>query len=147
MADELMNMSLEEAMPLSRALGHYLGLTSIAELHHRYEFKMHISEAGTAPLTALVRAGCVVPGQKPATPSHVMKCLPLWLQRELTQITYIRRLLTRWVTSSRQARHTVASAAVIELGHCYHDYPPCKSCSSQCLVLCNGRCSVWQGCS
>jgi len=35
MADELMNMSLEEAMPLSRALGHYLGLTSIAELHHR----------------------------------------------------------------------------------------------------------------
>ncbi|GBF92588.1 phosphoenolpyruvate carboxylase [Raphidocelis subcapitata] len=35
MADELMNMSLEEAMPLTRALGHYLNLTSIAELHHR----------------------------------------------------------------------------------------------------------------
>jgi phosphoenolpyruvate carboxylase len=35
MADELMNMSLDEAMPLTRALGHYLGLTSIAELHHR----------------------------------------------------------------------------------------------------------------
>ena len=35
MADELMNMSLDEAMPLSWALGHYLGLTSIAELHHR----------------------------------------------------------------------------------------------------------------
>lgn len=36
MADELMNMTLDEAMPLTRALGHYLGLTSIAELHHRY---------------------------------------------------------------------------------------------------------------
>jgi hypothetical protein len=36
MADELMNMSLEEAMPLTRALGHYLNLTSIAELHHRW---------------------------------------------------------------------------------------------------------------
>eukprot|EP00879_Flechtneria_rotunda_P031584 GHRR01034517.1.p1 GENE.GHRR01034517.1~~GHRR01034517.1.p1 ORF type:complete len:310 (+),score=62.63 GHRR01034517.1:705-1634(+) len=35
MADELMNMSLDEAMPLTRALGHYLNLTSIAELHHR----------------------------------------------------------------------------------------------------------------
>jgi phosphoenolpyruvate carboxylase len=35
MGDELMNMSLEEAMPLTRALGHYLNLTSIAELHHR----------------------------------------------------------------------------------------------------------------
>ncbi|KAF8073001.1 Ppc2 [Scenedesmus sp. PABB004] len=35
MADELMNMSLDEAMPLTRALGHYLSLTSIAELHHR----------------------------------------------------------------------------------------------------------------
>lgn len=35
MADELMNMSIDEAMPLTRALGHYLGLTSIAELHHR----------------------------------------------------------------------------------------------------------------
>lgn len=36
MADELMNMSLDEAIPLARALGHYLNLTSIAELHHRY---------------------------------------------------------------------------------------------------------------
>lgn len=36
MADELMNMSLEEAMPLTRALGHYLNLTGIAELHHRW---------------------------------------------------------------------------------------------------------------
>jgi phosphoenolpyruvate carboxylase len=35
MADELMNMPLDEAMPLARALGHYLNLTSIAELHHR----------------------------------------------------------------------------------------------------------------
>jgi hypothetical protein len=35
MADELMNMSLDEAIPLARALGHYLNLTSIAELHHR----------------------------------------------------------------------------------------------------------------
>lgn len=37
MADELMNMGLDEAMPLARALGHYLNLTSIAELHHRYK--------------------------------------------------------------------------------------------------------------
>jgi hypothetical protein len=36
MADELMNMPLEEATPLTRALGHYLNLTSIAELHHRW---------------------------------------------------------------------------------------------------------------
>jgi hypothetical protein len=36
MAEELMNMPLEEAMPLTRALGHYLNLTSIAELHHRW---------------------------------------------------------------------------------------------------------------
>lgn len=35
MADELMNMPLEEATPLTRALGHYLSLTGIAELHHR----------------------------------------------------------------------------------------------------------------
>ena len=35
MADELMSMSLDEAMPLTRALGTYLNLTSIAELHHR----------------------------------------------------------------------------------------------------------------
>ncbi|KAI8477117.1 MAG: phosphoenolpyruvate carboxylase-domain-containing protein [Monoraphidium minutum] len=35
MADELMNMGLDEAMPLTRALGHYLNLTGIAELHHR----------------------------------------------------------------------------------------------------------------
>lgn len=36
MADELVSLSLEEALPLTRALGHYLGLTSIAELHHKY---------------------------------------------------------------------------------------------------------------
>ena len=35
MAEELAGMSLEEAAPLTRALGHYLGLTSIAELHHK----------------------------------------------------------------------------------------------------------------
>jgi phosphoenolpyruvate carboxylase len=35
MAEELMNMPLDEAVPLTRALGHYLSLTSIAELNHR----------------------------------------------------------------------------------------------------------------
>lgn len=35
MADELVNMQLDEALPLTRACGHYLNLTSIAELHHR----------------------------------------------------------------------------------------------------------------
>lgn len=35
MAHELMNMTLDEAIPLTRALGHYLSLTGIAELHHR----------------------------------------------------------------------------------------------------------------
>jgi phosphoenolpyruvate carboxylase len=35
MAEELMGMPLDEAVPLTRALGHYLSLTSIAELNHR----------------------------------------------------------------------------------------------------------------
>jgi hypothetical protein len=35
MAEELTQLSLDEALPLSRALGTYLSLTSIAELHHR----------------------------------------------------------------------------------------------------------------
>lgn len=35
MAEDLMSMTLDEALPLTRALGHYLGLTSIAELHHK----------------------------------------------------------------------------------------------------------------
>ena len=35
MADELMAMPVEEAMPIVRACGHYLNLTSIAETHHR----------------------------------------------------------------------------------------------------------------
>ncbi|MEW5303367.1 MAG: hypothetical protein WDW36_006068 [Sanguina aurantia] len=34
MADELMQMNLEDAVPLTRACGLYLNLTSIAELHH-----------------------------------------------------------------------------------------------------------------
>ena len=35
LAAELTGLDLDEALPLSRALGHYLSLTSIAELHHR----------------------------------------------------------------------------------------------------------------
>jgi phosphoenolpyruvate carboxylase len=53
MADELMNMGLDEAMPLARALGHYLNLTSIAELHHRYTGG---SNAGSSSSTAAVVA-------------------------------------------------------------------------------------------
>ncbi|KAK9823233.1 hypothetical protein WJX72_001252 [[Myrmecia] bisecta] len=34
MADELMSMPMDEAMPLTRACGHYLNLTGIAEQHH-----------------------------------------------------------------------------------------------------------------
>lgn len=34
MADELTAMPIEEAMPICRACGHYLNLTSIAETHH-----------------------------------------------------------------------------------------------------------------
>ncbi|BDA47382.1 probable phosphoenolpyruvate carboxylase [Coccomyxa sp. Obi] len=34
MADELMAMPLDEAVPLTRACGHYLNLTQIAETHH-----------------------------------------------------------------------------------------------------------------
>jgi hypothetical protein len=36
LADELMGMPLDEALPLARAFGHFLNLTGIAELHHRY---------------------------------------------------------------------------------------------------------------
>lgn len=36
MADELTAMPIDEAMPICRACGHYLNLTSIAETHHRY---------------------------------------------------------------------------------------------------------------
>ena len=35
MADELTAMPIDEAMPICRACGHYLNLTSIAETHHR----------------------------------------------------------------------------------------------------------------
>lgn len=35
MGDKLMNMTLEEALPITRAFGHYLNLTGIAETHHR----------------------------------------------------------------------------------------------------------------
>lgn len=34
MANELMGLHIDEALPLTRACGHYLNLTSIAELHH-----------------------------------------------------------------------------------------------------------------
>lgn len=34
MANELMQLDIDEALPLTRACGHYLNLTSIAELHH-----------------------------------------------------------------------------------------------------------------
>jgi hypothetical protein len=37
MAEELMSMPIDEALPLTRACSHYLNLTSIAETHHRYE--------------------------------------------------------------------------------------------------------------
>jgi len=35
MADELMSLPIDDAMPLTRACGHYLNLTAIAELQHR----------------------------------------------------------------------------------------------------------------
>ena len=35
MAEELMSMPIDEALPLTRACSHYLNLTSIAETHHR----------------------------------------------------------------------------------------------------------------
>jgi len=35
MREEIMAMPLEEALPIVRAFGHYLNLSSIAELHHR----------------------------------------------------------------------------------------------------------------
>ncbi|EFJ52200.1 hypothetical protein VOLCADRAFT_56464 [Volvox carteri f. nagariensis] len=34
LADELMTLEMEEAVPLTRACGHYLNLSGIAELHH-----------------------------------------------------------------------------------------------------------------
>jgi hypothetical protein len=35
MAAELMAMPLQDALPITRACGHYLNLTGIAEIHHR----------------------------------------------------------------------------------------------------------------
>lgn len=35
LAAELMGLSIDEAVPLTRACGHYLNLTAIAELHHK----------------------------------------------------------------------------------------------------------------
>jgi phosphoenolpyruvate carboxylase len=35
LADELMGLDIDEAVPLTRACGHYLNLTGIAELQHR----------------------------------------------------------------------------------------------------------------
>eukprot|EP00955_Chlamydomonas_euryale_P068739 360207-Chlamydomonas_euryale.AAC.18 len=35
LADELMKLDLDEALPLTRACGHYLNLTGMAELQHR----------------------------------------------------------------------------------------------------------------
>lgn len=34
LAEELMNLDMDEAVPLTRACGHYLNLSGIAELHH-----------------------------------------------------------------------------------------------------------------
>ena len=47
MADELTAMPIDEAMPICRACGHYLNLTSIAETHHRYLY--HISARRVQP--------------------------------------------------------------------------------------------------
>ena len=35
LADELMSLDIDEALPITRACGHYLALTGIAELQHR----------------------------------------------------------------------------------------------------------------
>lgn len=35
LVEELTAMSMDEALPLTRACGHYLNLTGIAELQHR----------------------------------------------------------------------------------------------------------------
>ena len=35
LAKELMELNIDEAIPLTRACGHYLNLTAIAELQHR----------------------------------------------------------------------------------------------------------------
>ncbi|KAL4519094.1 hypothetical protein Ndes2526A_g00199 [Nannochloris sp. 'desiccata'] len=63
MSTELMSMPLEEALPVVRAFGHYLNLTSIAEVHHSVrttrmdgmkvqtadEIYLHLLESGVAP--------------------------------------------------------------------------------------------------
>ena len=63
MSAELMNMPLEEALPVVRAFGHYLNLTSIAEVHHSVrttrmdgmkvqtadEIYLHLLESGVSP--------------------------------------------------------------------------------------------------
>ena len=38
MSEELMNMPIDEALPITRGFGHYLNLTQIAETHHRCPF-------------------------------------------------------------------------------------------------------------
>ncbi len=49
LAGELMNLEMDEAMPLTRACGHYLNLSAIAELHHgwvaapRVDQRLHLA--------------------------------------------------------------------------------------------------------
>lgn len=70
-------------MPLSRALGHYLGLTSIAELHHRWTSRL--AAAPTAKICGAYQAagscpGCFQPRQhqwqqwRVSTASFVVHC-------------------------------------------------------------------------
>ncbi|KAJ9504563.1 hypothetical protein QJQ45_013690 [Haematococcus lacustris] len=49
MRQELMAMPLEEALPIVRAFGHYLNLSSIAELQHRCEYPVMPGDAGGTP--------------------------------------------------------------------------------------------------
>ena len=50
MADELTGMPIEEAMPICRACGHYLNLTSIAETHHRFFLQLKCLETSNTVL-------------------------------------------------------------------------------------------------
>jgi hypothetical protein len=74
LVDELVNMSIEEALPLARAFGHYLNLTSIAELHHKCGPFAHVLVIAVLALTRSRAPGCAELARRRKGQSHATRC-------------------------------------------------------------------------
>ena len=57
LADELANMSLDDAVPISRAFAHFLHLANVAEQHHRIRRRRVSARPAGATAGGLVRRG------------------------------------------------------------------------------------------